>query len=493
VTEVAQLRARVEMAREAESAAEASAREALQTLAYEKERAHARLAESRMNADRLFAWAMEKGHRRLPPLDGRELRLRNLERSLEEFLDRSADAPALDEERARVRLQLAEISLASGDPKLASARLSEAVAAWSGATMPPDLRLRVAKDRLLLALLMQTGGDPDTAKAFASAREALQQLPQTEVDANRLNQLLAVLDFHEAKLLAARGEDAAALEQLMRATKTLNRLADQRPDSVVLRSELAACYLSSATILEGIGALGDARGARALAAAELGKLIKDDPENTDLRMELAGSYGAMAESAVLSGDLTGADDYARESMALLSGVLREQPENAEASSRMAAQLGLRADIMRDMGQTAEALRTFDEGIRLIESVRASDPGNPTTTFRLALLGWQKGKMLGTSGKRDEEVVLLEKSRDLLMDLESEAHPAGPPLDQVQRSQAYLQGDLGHAFQLANRLDEAKEAFRQAVKLWGALAKSRPDSEEYEEGLAWCRQRLKELE
>jgi hypothetical protein len=31
-----------------------------------------------------------------------------------------------------------------------------------------------------------------------------------------------------------------------------------------------------------------------------------------------------------------------------------------------------------------------------------------------------------------------------------------------------------------------------VVLWESLLKSRPQSEEYSEGLAWCRQRLEDL-
>ena len=63
----------------------------------------------------MFEWAMEKGHRNLPPLDGRELRLKRLERYYEDFLTRTANIEELADERARARLQLSEISLAAGD------------------------------------------------------------------------------------------------------------------------------------------------------------------------------------------------------------------------------------------------------------------------------------------------------------------------------------------------------------------------------------------
>jgi hypothetical protein len=476
----------------ARSEAETLAVKAVQDLSYERQLGLARLEASRLIGDRLFAWAMEKGHRSLPPLDGRELRLKRLERYFEDFLTRTAEIEQLADERARVMLQLSEVSLAAGDAAGATRRLDEALQAWSGLTMDADLKFRVATNSLLLALLRQTNSDPHTEAAFTAARKALAEVPRTDVDAERMDQLLAILDFHEAKLLAARGQDTKSLEQLMRATQTLNRIAEQRPDAVILRSGLAACYLSSASILEGIGSLGDAREVRSLASVELKKLLEHRPGDAALRLDLAGCYGAMAEAAVLSGDITGAESLSREALLLLDALLLEQPDHAEAVSRKAAQLGLRAGIRRDRGLTEEAMADFDEGIRMLEGIRASSPGNAMVSYRLALLWWQKGRMLGMAGKRDEEIALIGKARDLLGELEAEPAASGPRPEQLQRSGAYLSGDLGHALQLANRRADAYRAFADAVALWEGLLASRPQSEEYSEGLTWCRQRLQDV-
>ncbi len=472
--------------------AEAKMAEAKQTLEYERELSLARLEASRLIGDRLFAWAMEKGHRRLPPLDGRELRLKRLERYFEDFLTRTADIASLADERARIRVQLSEISLAAGDAPAASKRLGEALAALHDLPMDAELKFRMATNSLLLALLRQSNGDPEAEQSFVAARKALSNVPQTEVDADRLNQLLAILDFHEAKILAARGDDAKALGQLLRATQTLNRIADQRPDAAILRSELAACYLSSATVLEGMGKLGDAREVRSLATVELVKLLKEKPDDFGLRLDLAGCYGAMAESAVLAGDIAGAEANSKEAMRFLDELVVEQPDNAEAVSRKASQLGLRAGILRDRGFSAESLKNYEEAIRMLEAVRASAPDNALVSYRLALLWWQKGRMLGMAGQRDEEITLIRKARDLLGQLESGPAIAGPRPEQLQTSGAYLLGDLGHALQLANRKDESAKAFTDAVAQWENLLGSRPQSEEYSEGLAWCRQRLEDL-
>ncbi len=491
-SEVAILKASGDAALTAKAVIENQLTEAKQSLTYERELSLARLEASRLIGDRLFAWAMEKGNRRLPPLDGRELRLKRLERYFEDFLTRTAEIEPLADERSRIRLQLSEISIAAGDAAAASKRLSEALEGLGGLPLDAELKLRIATNTLLLALLRQSNGDPAAEASFTEARRALENVPQVDVDVDRLNQLLAVLDFHEAKLLAAKGENAAALAQLMRATQTLNRLADQRPDTALLRSELAGCYLSSATILEGMGNLGDAREVRMLASVELVKLLKEKPDDFALRLDLAGCYGAMADSAVLSGDITGAEAMSKEAMKLLDSLVVEQPDNAEAVSRKASQLGLRAGISRDRGLSAEAMKGYDEGIRMLEAIRASSPDNAVVCYRLALLWWQKGRMLGMSGLRNDEIALIGKARELLGRLESAPSISGPRPEQLQSTGAYLLGDLGHALQLASRKDDAVGVFTDAVSLWENLVASRPQSEEYSEGLSWCRQRLEDL-
>lgn len=476
----------------AQGVAETAANDARRAREFEHEVATSRLEASRQIGDHLFKWALEKGNRQLPPLDGREQRLKRLERYFEDFLTRTAELKQLEPLRDQARLQLAEVALSAGDAARADARLVEALKAWEGKPMDGELKMRVATNRLLLALLRQSTGDPAAAAAFTAARKAFAEVPQAEVGGDRLRQLTAILDFQEAKLLASGSQDGKALEQLLSATKTLDKLVDERPDCAVLRSELAACYLSSATILEGMGLLGDAREARSEAMKTLVEMLKKNPDDFALRLELAGCYGAMAETAVLAGDIAGADGLSKEAMKLLDKLAAEQPDNSEVAARMAAQLGLSAGLMRDRGQAADALKAFDQGVRMLEAVRAAKPGDTMVAFRLALLWWQKGRTLGNTGKRDEEIHLLTESRQLLSKLEGGAAGEGPPVEQIQRSAAYLLSDLGHAFQLANRKEESRKTFADAHEYWKLLLKTRKNSEEYLEGEAWCRQRIAEL-
>lgn len=487
------LEAKAASAMVSQAIAEKAAAEAKVTLEYEKSLGLARLGASRWVGDRLFAWAMEKGNRKLPPLDGRELRLKHLEGYFVEFLEKTKAVEGLADERARAKLQLAEISFSMGDSEKAVPRWEEAVEAAKSLPMDAELSFRMAKNRLLLALLLQQNKDQREGAAFEEARAALAAVPQSEVDSGWLEQLLAILDFHEAKLLSAKGESAKALEQLMRATQTLNRLAQQRPDVVVLRSELAACYLSSATILEGMGNLGDARETQLLAVAEITRLLEKNPGDPALRLDLAACHASLADSAMLSADTNEADARSAASLKLLEELLNERPDHAEAVSLMAGQIGLRAGLMRDRGEGDSAVDAFDTAIRMLEGASASAPDDALIRYRLALVLWQKGRMMGMAGRRPEEIELIRRSYDLLGKLESAQHSGGPPMEKIQSTSGYVLGDLGHALQLAGRKDDAKNAFAESVGFWERLLESRPQSEEYQEGLAWCRLRIKELE
>jgi len=491
--EIADLKTSLKSEKAARDAAEAEAHEIGRALVDEREIWITRFKASQLAADRLFTWALEQDHRRLPPLDGRELRLRHLEQQFEDFLEHSLEIPDLVDERAMAKLRLCEISLALGDSAAAARRHEEASRMWESLPMGSALRLRMATNQLLLALLMQSTSDPGAATAFNDAREALAAVPRGDVDTDRLDHLLAVLDLHESKLHAARGDDTRALEQLMRASQTLIRIAGQRPDAAVLRSELAASHHSTATILEGIGNPGDAAEVRALAIAELGKLREKNPGDPALRLQMAGCYAAMAEAAVFSGDLNKADSLSSEAGKLLTALLSVQkPAAAGTVTLKASQLGLRAGILRDRGRPDDAMKLYDEGISMLEGIRASAPADAMPAYRLALLWWQKARLLGDTGSRDEEIALLGRARDLLASLDNPDAVSGPLPEQVRRAAAYLAGDLGHALQIANRKGDAARVFESAVSIWQGLAETRPESGEYQEGLVWSQQRLADL-
>ncbi|MGA0899790.1 MAG: protein kinase domain-containing protein [Luteolibacter sp.] len=493
ITERTQLTAARDLAEKNEAVVRAAEKALAEELALAAEHYRAQLGAARNVGDRLFAWAMERDRRQLPPLDGREKRLQQLERDLVAFIMEAEKLPELSRELARARLQLAEISISLGRAKLASNRFEVAIAALENEPMDGSLRIRLATDSLLIAKLMEGKASADESMAsFVRARKLLADVDATEVGQDRLDQLTAVLQYREAKLLAQQGDQVKALGQLMKATETLNRIASQRSDVALLHSALADCYLSSASILEGIGKAGDAREVRLLAVAELTKMREVNPRDLDVQAKLVDCLSMMAEASFLSGDLEGTDQRAEEALGLLKGYLGQRPRDDDALVTKAALLGLKAAVLRDRGKQDESIERYNEALGLLEAIHKRQPEHAMTCYRLALIWWQKGRMLGISGNEAAEIGLLTKAASLLKSLDQRDDERGPGSEQLLRSRAYLAGDTGHARDVSGDQAAARVSLAEAVELWQQLRKMRPRSEEYEQAEQWCRERLERM-
>lgn len=473
------------------AAAAAEQQKAEQTLINERTQWIEKIKASREVGDKLFDWALTKGHRDLPPLDGRETRLQQLEAYYQQFLRESALMPELEEERARAQLQLAEIALALGDAAKAAQLFETALPAIKKHQHDAAWTVRIAADQLILAMLWQKSGDERSAEAFVAARMFIDALPKSGVDLDRIKQLQAILDYHEATILANKGESTQALEQLMRASTQLNALADVRPEITVLRSELANCYLNSATILEGMGQMGDARETRVLAVNELLTLLKTKPKDFTLRLLLAGTYASMAETSMLAGDVSSADQLSQNATKLLEQLIREQPENSLVATRLASQRIVAASLLEDRGESAKAREVVESGIKLMENVVAKEKADALAQFHYGRLLWEKGRILGATGDRKQGIALYQQALGILQPLAPKDH-GELRSDHIRRHIGYLHSDLGHVAQLDKNNELAKQSFAASVAIWEALLKEQPQQQEFRELLLWTQSRLKEL-
>jgi serine/threonine protein kinase len=436
--------------------------------------------------DQLFEWGMEKGRASLPVLDGRESRLRMLEEFYQEFLLTHQGNAELADEVATARMHLAEISISSGDAAKAEERLEVAIQGLQESKLDDPMLLRFGRNALLLALLKHRVGKDGLDMDFNRARKALQEIATSGADAPQVQQWQAILDFYEAKWMVDKGEETKGLDQMKTAIRTMNALAEAKPDVAILRSELASVYLSSAIILEGLGELTDAQEARTLAVVEIQKLLKNDPNNLELLLDLAGCYGAMAEASLLEGDIGAATKLSSDAMGLFDRVLKERPDSKEANIHKGTQLGVKASLLRDLGKSEDAVKALEEGLTIL----GKQEKHPKRDYRIALLQWQKAKMLGYSGKKDDELKLLFEACESLKSIQFGNE--GPGLEGLKKSRAYLLGDLAHAHEMAKQNDRAEEIYREAIGEWNGLLKLRPNNEEYRSALEWSRQRVSKL-
>ena len=447
---------------------------------------------SRSIGDQLFLWALTKGHRDLPALDGRQARLQQLETFYQEFLVDSSLMPELAEERARAQLQLAEISLAMDDAPKASTRLETAIKSLSKFSHSAPWKMRIASGQLILAMLWQKDGDARAEQGFIDAREAIKALPKDETDPERVKQLLATLDFHEAKIFANKGEADKAVESIMRATTQLSSLADVKPEMSFLRSELASYFLSSASILEGLGKMGDARETRALAINELIDLLKKNPKDFSLRLALASTYAAMAETAMLAGDAAAADQCSQKATKALEELHTERPDDPLISTRLASQRIIVSSLLEDRGETAKALEIADSGLQLLTPSISTQKSDPLAQFHYARLLWEKGRILGLMGDPTERMTHFQKALDVLIPLSLRDH-GDLRADHILHHIGYLHSDMAHAAQLEKNNGLAKKKFASSLAVWKQLLTQRPQHQEYRELMHWCQSRIKELD
>lgn len=475
------------------SASEAVLRNAIN----DREIAQAHLVTTRRMSDRLFAWAMDARQGEVPPLEGADERAVAIEKELLAFTNDTIGMPELANERARALMQLAELALAGGRTEVAAERLEVAIAAARDDKDDPGWMLRAAADRLWLGLRKLDDGDADARAILAATRATLAGMDRDGADGDRVTQLLALLDLHEAKWEVAAGRDTEALEMVLRGTQALNHLAATRPDAAALRSELASAYLQSASLLEATGKFDDAEVVRDLATEHLLRLKETFPDDNRVGVQLAEVYGGLAEQAMMRGASERAEADSARAIALLEPLHAERPMSVGITSRLASQLGLRAGLLQDRGLTGEARAEFEKAVAMLEPVANAAPGEPLAAYRLATLWWQQGRLLGSSGDREREIEQMSRSRELLESLVRETRPdpmsmelALPQL-QLRRTLAYLLGDLGHAQQMAGHQERAASAFRAAEVVWRGLVDHENDSE-HSEGLKWCLQRIADL-
>lgn len=473
---------------------EATAAQKKAEMALRTERTHwlEQLRASRSIGDQLFQWALTKGHRDLPSLDGRQVRLQQLETFYQEFLVDASLMPELAEERARAQLQLAEISLAMEDAAQASARLETAIKSLNKFSHNTAWKLRIASGQLILSILWQKEGDARAEQGFIDARTAIDALPKDETDPEQIKQLLATLDFHEAKIFASKGESEKAAKSIMNATTQLSSLADVKPEISFLRSELASYFLSSASILEGLGKMGDARETRALAVNELQDLLKKNPKDFSLRLALASTYAAIAETAMLSGDAAAADACSKSALKMLEELHTERPDDRLIVTRLASQRIITSSLLEDRGEIAKALEIADSGLQLLGPIISSNTQDPLAQFHYARLLWEKGRIVGVMGDPQERMNHFQKALDVLTPLSVRDH-GDLRADHILHHIGYLHSDMAHAAQLEKNHDLAKKKFSASLAVWKQLLTQHPQHQEYRELMHWCQSRIKELD
>jgi len=439
--------------------------------------------------DSLVSWVVERGAEDLPTVEDRAGRLQVLQNSLGKMLESTDSHPLIGRQRWRVELALAELAIASGEGEQGKEHLDQALAdapVYDSATMA-----RLARARVLVCMLGSEPGNKITVspEELTAAREALERL---EADSAEHHRLQAAMQIAQARVLRDAGKDGQAMELYRSSFAAMRKLCEEQPNLVKLRLWRARGYSEAALAAEGFGVLDAASLLRHQSAMELIELLEREPERAEIKLELAAAFSAMAEGDLLSGRLDRARTLAKKAQALL----KELPADGLSLSELLVQKSIPCSILAycdgEVGDMASSGKRINEGLAYLKKALKEDDRSAIARYRMGVMTWQKASQHGLSGNRGEEISVGLGAREMISSLLADGCEYPSPR-QLQRSLAYLNGDLGHAALMAGKQEEAVDYFRSSLGQWTLLSGREGGNSEFLEGQEWARDRLRELD
>ncbi|MDB4538200.1 hypothetical protein N9230_06285, partial [Akkermansiaceae bacterium] len=450
----------------------------------EKAQSQSEIVSAQETNEHLFRWLLEKGVKGYPVLEGRQERLSFLAEKIQEQLNGMEERPELKPQAANLSLRYAEILLAMGQAEEGEKALSSAL---ENEGLASSYRAR-AQIRLLL--LLSVNKSDDLESRIAQAGKSIEQAWPGE--GKEKLRAMAALDLVRARNAERKGDVEKAQTHYQECLQNYRELTKAFPENTLLAMTLGQTYLSAAEAAEGAGVVENAAGLRAEAAKEFLKLVarqkNPDPE---LEYQIASAKAAQAIALWQEGKSFEAEKLAKEGVLKLSSLVAKLPGDARVVIDLASQNGILATFLRDEGKTTEAGTMLGKSITALQSEIQKDPRNWSARYLMASLKWQHAGILGQQGKEGEELQVGAQAHDELRAVLESGTKRPHPLA-VQKSLAYLCGDLGHSADLAGKKDDAINYLREAQGCWKVLREAQGDQVEFREGHQWTVDRLSEL-
>jgi tetratricopeptide (TPR) repeat protein len=227
----------------------------------------------------------------------------------------------------------------------------------------------------------------------------------------------------QSPLLKARGLEKFRRDQIQSAREFYERFVRERFDTPEVRHDLGLAHLRLAEIDRELANYPAAKESAGRAIASLGTLVNAPTGLSEHRNDLAAAYLALA--------------------LIHSDTARWEP--AEVAYRQA--------------------------VAIQERELAAHPDSPRHRYALANTLAASGFTLGRAERPDEVAPMLRQALDLL----KKGGGDGDPDIGYQSLLAKTQMNLGQIEATKGRFDEAETALKEAVRLYGLLARSRPDA------------------
>ena len=441
--------------------------------------------------DHLIKWIISTKNQQLPALQTNQDQAALITTKLKQTLEQTKNDPALTPLRARIQLQLAELSLFDTKPAQADEQIDQAVLAWDKAGLDdPSYKSRIARARLVAVMQsLDLKQDDLTKKLLPKAQKAIRSSTAppdgSDTEARRIN---AVMQIISGRMIQDT-DPTKALEHFELALKDLKGIHAAIPEHTVIHTDLAKHALHSSKLADSLERVNDAARLRSEAATHLQWLIKNNPELSYAKVKLASIEILAAEADLRSGENNSSISKLKVAEKLLKGLTNKDTKPDGATFQRALASGLSAIILRDQGRTTQAAKNLDHAIELLEKIVKANPEEQEPAYRLAIFNWQCAGLAGSKGNHTKSMQLSENAADLMQQLLKQG--AGNRETGLRRSLAYLYGDLGYTSAYRGKKASASKFFKQACDMWQSLIDRNGTKEEYTNALKWCKDRHSE--
>jgi tetratricopeptide (TPR) repeat protein len=255
-----------------------------------------------------------------------------------------------------------------------------------------------------------------------------------------------------------------------------------------LRREAVQVYGQVANIRHSLGQWAEAVEAYQTQAALLAGLLAEEPASTDFRRRLARSHRSRGNVLRDMGRVREARAAYHQAATLHEELQRESPEDAGCRMELANTLINKATVLSPRDETEELGRLFERVMDLNRAAVAADPGNPRYRANLALGLEEQGDFFLALGMTARAELVIREALAIRQDLVAGGHLKGV----IERYLARNHAALGRALAAAGQVDQAKQSYEEAVKLFEALAKEFPGYPYHRADLAEARAQLAEL-
>ena len=448
---------------------------------------------SQEQADQLFAIVQDRKPANHPGFKDHAKTAAELKAFYEGFVAKVGKQAGMEVECARATDNLAELARSAGDRDAAMRWQADAVKLWEAlAAKQPEHNARLAR-----ALLCQAQGQfqaddlAAAARSLKRCRDMFERMEKDQPGAEPVQRQLAACYLLQGRIERQQGHAENALALYRAATAKLQALTE-KTGRFDYRSELASGYVEMGELARGIDDLEKAANVQRAALGQLVSMVEEKPEMRVPKLDLARAYGELGEIECQAGNPDQGLAMLGKALEILDGLLVADPSATEILFQKAIRLSALARSYRDQGKRGESEKLAGQAHDILAKLVASPAASPASRYQFALVMWQRAEIQGDLSQVDASIATMQAAVKILQELDA-SRALDPTMHrQLRVSLAYLDGDLGHRLQEANRRADALKAFQAAVKHWQEIAAAYGEDATTAEALAWSQRRAAEL-